>query len=114
MCIGTNIPVRRHKQVIKTALQEGCTKRIISQCAGGVYKAEHLAVCADVLTLQHELETEHIRVTVRVAFMIRLGDGAQFRIGDEAQSLVQDWVRLEIEQILIAVSAELMVRVGDG
>ena len=114
MCIGTNIPVRRHKQVIKTALQEGYAKGIISQCAGGVYKAEHPTVCADVLTLQHELETEHIRVTVRAEFMIRLGDGAQFRIGDEVQSSVQDWVRLEIEQILIAVSAELMVRVGDG
>ena len=103
---GGNIPVGRHKQVIKTALQEGYAKGIISQCAGGVYKAEHPTVCADVLTLQHELETEHIRITVRAEFMGRLGD--------EAQSLVQDWVRLEIEQILIAVSAELMVRVGDG
>ena len=46
--------------------------------------------------------------------MIRIGDGAQFRIGDEAQSSVQDWVILEIEQIPIAVRAEFMVRVGDG
>ena len=38
----------------------------------------------------------------------------QCRIGDEAQSSVQDWARLDIEQVLIAVSAELMVRVGDG
>ena len=47
---GGNIPVRRHKQVIKTALQEGYAKGIISQCAGGVYKAEHPTVCADVIT----------------------------------------------------------------
>ena len=58
---GGNIPVGRHKQVIKTALQEGCTKRIISQCAGGVYKAEHLAVCADVLTLQPSRGVRRVR-----------------------------------------------------
>ena len=35
---GGNIPVGRHKQVIKTALPEGWTKGIISQCTGEMDK----------------------------------------------------------------------------
>ena len=76
---GGNIPVRRHKQVIKTALPEGGQRGSSHSVPG----------CTNPSTWVTNLQIEQIRITVRDGFMIRIGDGAQFRIGDEAQSSVQ-------------------------